>query len=186
MTSTDAPAVEIGHLDYAFGVGEAMDTAQRMELGWASARRLVEETGRLGLGPGFVAGAWTDHASIAGPDDLVAAVVHQAGIIQRAGGIPIILSMPWLSQHGCDEPTYRAVYGAIIAAYPVAVITCFGAPASPRIYGRVFTAWGLAGVVGPWVAGWLYDTSGDYQRALTIAVVSSVIAAAVGLKVAHR
>jgi hypothetical protein len=102
--------------EHGFGVGEAMDTAQRMELGWASARRLVEETGRLGLAGGFVAGAWTDHASIAGPDDLVAAVVHQAGIIQRAGGIPIILSMPWLSEHGCDEATYRAVYGAIIAA----------------------------------------------------------------------
>jgi len=39
-------------------------------------------------------------------------------------------------------------YGAIIAIYPVAVVDVFGTLAAPRIYGQVFTAWGLAGLVG--------------------------------------
>ena len=45
---------------------------------------------------------------------------------------------------------------------------------SARIYGRVFTAWGAAGLLGPWLAGVLFDLSGDYRIAL-------LVAAAIGL-----
>jgi len=65
-------------------------------------------------------------------------------------------------------------YGAIITLYPVAVAERFGARAAARIYGRVFIAWGLAGLAGPWTAGLLYDRGGDYTGA-------TLLAAAVGL-----
>jgi OFA family oxalate/formate antiporter-like MFS transporter len=65
-------------------------------------------------------------------------------------------------------------YGAVITLYPVAVAERFGADAAARIYGRVFTAWGLAGLAGPWTAGLLYDRDGDYSAA-------TLLAAAVGL-----
>lgn len=97
-----------------FGIGEAMDTAQRMEIGWESARRLIEGTADLNLPSGFVAGAWTDHTTVNGPADLVDAVVYQAGFIQQAGGIPLILSMPWLSVNTCDAQIYVDVYTSII------------------------------------------------------------------------
>ncbi len=64
-------------------------------------------------------------------------------------------------------------YGAIIALYPVAVIAHFGAQASSRVYGRVFTAWGLVGLLGPWLAGVLYDVTGGYTVAIVVAAVSS-------------
>lgn len=35
--------------------------------------------------------------------------------------------------------------------------------------GRVFTAWGPAGLAASWVAGWIYDRSGDYVYALLLA-----------------
>jgi len=66
-------------------------------------------------------------------------------------------------------------YGAIIAVYPVAVTDIFGALAAPRIYGQVFTAWGLAGLLGPWFSGWLFDLTGTYTVALLFAVLLSGI-----------
>lgn len=66
-------------------------------------------------------------------------------------------------------------YGAIIAVYPVLVADIFGTLAAPRIYGQVFTAWGLAGLLGPWMSGWVFDQTGTYNVALLIAVLLSGI-----------
>lgn len=66
-------------------------------------------------------------------------------------------------------------YGAIIAVFPVAVADVYGALAAPRIYGQIFTAWGLAGLFAPWVSGWLFDQTGTYTVALLIAVLLSGI-----------
>jgi OFA family oxalate/formate antiporter-like MFS transporter len=66
-------------------------------------------------------------------------------------------------------------YGAIIAVYPVAVSQWFGALAAPRIYGQVFTAWGLAGLLGPWVSGWFFDLTGSYAVSLLLAILLSMI-----------
>jgi OFA family oxalate/formate antiporter-like MFS transporter len=60
-------------------------------------------------------------------------------------------------------------YGAIIAIYPVATSEIFGLASSARAYGQIFTAWGLAGLLGPWFSGWLFDRSGSYLFALLIA-----------------
>jgi len=64
-------------------------------------------------------------------------------------------------------------YGAIIAVYPVAVVDVFGALLAAKIYGQVFTAWGLAGLLGPWLSGWLYDFTGTYTAAILIAALLS-------------
>jgi len=69
-------------------------------------------------------------------------------------------------------------YGALIAVYPVAVSDRFGPRASARIYGRVFTAWGLAGLVGPWGAGTLFDTFGNYSLAMALASAISLVSLA--------
>ncbi len=70
-------------------------------------------------------------------------------------------------------------YGAIIAAYPAAIAVTHGAVAGIRIYGRVFTAWGTAGLLAPLVAGALYDWSGDYRAALLIAGTLGLFSGAV-------
>lgn len=67
-------------------------------------------------------------------------------------------------------------YGAIIAVFPVAVADLYGAQAAPRIYGQLFTAWGLAGLLGPWASGWLFDRTASYTAPVLIAVVLSGIA----------
>lgn len=64
-------------------------------------------------------------------------------------------------------------YGAIIAIVPVAVANQYGEQASARIYGQIFTAWGLAGLVGPWVGGRVFDQSASYNLSILIAVALS-------------
>ena len=68
-------------------------------------------------------------------------------------------------------------YGAIIAAYPATIAKMFGTLDSPRIYGRVFTAWGSAGLCAPWLAGYLFDRTGGYSAALTTAAAFGVVSA---------
>ena len=66
-------------------------------------------------------------------------------------------------------------YGAIIALYPVVVSSVFGKLSSARIYGQIFTAWGLAGLVAPTISGLIYDHLGNYSVSLLVAILLSAI-----------
>ncbi|MAC20029.1 MAG: dihydrodipicolinate synthase family protein [Phycisphaerae bacterium] len=100
--------------DTGMGIAEAMDTAQRFNLGWTAAKRLIELTGELRLASGFCAGAGTDHlASAETPSRIIEGVVEQIHVIRAAGGVPVILPMPRLCELGCGEDDYVEVYGDI-------------------------------------------------------------------------
>lgn len=64
-------------------------------------------------------------------------------------------------------------YGALTAAVPVEVLRKSGTIGFGRDYGKVVTAWGLAGVAGPVTAGYLYDMTGGYSTSLSVAAVLS-------------
>lgn len=68
-------------------------------------------------------------------------------------------------------------YGLMATGYPVAVHHFFGSDRFGPVYGHVFTAWGVAGLVAPFAAGWLFDRTGDYRLALQIATASAVVSA---------
>jgi hypothetical protein len=68
-------------------------------------------------------------------------------------------------------------YGAHIATFPVAIRRTFGAASFAWAYGWVFTAWGIAGIAAPWLAGALFDPSTGYQMAF----VAAMAVAALGL-----
>ena len=102
-------------LDQGFRVAEAMDTAQRFQLGYPAARRLIRLCGELSGDRGFIAGASTDHLdAVDGPDDLVDGTLEQMTTIRGHGGMPIVLPMPWLTANAADEETYVDVYGRIV------------------------------------------------------------------------
>jgi MFS family permease len=72
-------------------------------------------------------------------------------------------------------------YGGIIAAYPATIAKVFGAKNSSQIYGRVFTAWGLAGLVAPWLAGKFFAVTGNYSTALWVAAALAALSSATAL-----
>jgi len=67
-------------------------------------------------------------------------------------------------------------YGSIIAVYPVAIASFFG-DKGPQAYGQVFTAWGFAGLLAPWIAGLMYDWRGGYGLAMVIAASIALLSA---------
>ena len=75
------------------------------------------------------------------------------------------------------------VYGAVIAVYPFAVNRLFGERRYPAAYGRVFTAWGLAGLLGPLGAGTAFDSSGGYTVPLLLAAVAALCSAFVARRI---
>jgi len=98
-----------------FGIAEAMDTAQRFEIGWRNAERLIRGCGALNTAHGFVAGAGVDHLdAVNSQSDLVDGVAFQARTIQEAGGIPILLPLLWLTENRASEEDYVTVYTEIV------------------------------------------------------------------------
>ena len=77
-------------------------------------------------------------------------------------------------------------YGATIARYPAITLSYFGPSQMARSYGRVFTAWGVAGLVAPWAAGRLYDLDGDYTTSCLVATGVVLIAAATAAMMPRR
>jgi OFA family oxalate/formate antiporter-like MFS transporter len=69
-----------------------------------------------------------------------------------------------------------AVYGATITVFPSSISRIFGLHGGVIVYGRIMTAWGLAGLVGPALAGMTYDITGSYSPALYIAAVGAIVA----------
>jgi len=67
-------------------------------------------------------------------------------------------------------------YGGTIASWPPVIAKRVGMDQSAKVYGRVFTAWGMAGLAGPWLAGTLYDGTGAYAIALGVAALFAGLA----------
>jgi OFA family oxalate/formate antiporter-like MFS transporter len=70
-----------------------------------------------------------------------------------------------------------ACYGTQLSVFPSATADFYGTRYLGLNYGLLFTAWGVAGIVGPILAARVYDTSGgDYRYAFFGASVLAVIA----------
>ncbi|MEM8729184.1 MAG: hypothetical protein AAGF79_04625 [Pseudomonadota bacterium] len=61
-------------------------------------------------------------------------------------------------------------YGQLAATTPLLVKAQVGAAQFSTAFGWVFTGWGVAGLAGPWTAGWLLDATGTFQYSLTICI----------------
>jgi OFA family oxalate/formate antiporter-like MFS transporter len=70
-------------------------------------------------------------------------------------------------------------YGAMAGAYPAVVAQLYGAAEASRVYARVFTSWGIAGLAGPYVGGLLFDRAGTYDAALVAGACAAALAAVV-------
>jgi MFS family permease len=70
-------------------------------------------------------------------------------------------------------------YGLASGGYPAALGIYFGVERYGRYLGLLITAWGVAGLSGPWLAGWLYDLSGAYALACVVGLAAAVLGLAI-------
>jgi OFA family oxalate/formate antiporter-like MFS transporter len=68
-------------------------------------------------------------------------------------------------------------YGANLSVFPSATKDYFGLRNFGVNYGFISTAWGVGGILGPMLSGYIYDTSKNFRDAYLIAAVCLLIAA---------
>jgi MFS family permease len=66
-------------------------------------------------------------------------------------------------------------FGAGTSCYPVTLAHHYGVARVPAILGRVCTAYGVAGLAAPFIAGALHDLNGNYTLAILIAAIVGVV-----------
>lgn len=76
-------------------------------------------------------------------------------------------------------------YGAVSSAYPAAAGHYYGPARLGHVYGRLFTAWGAAGLIAPIAAGLVFDLTGNYTIVLLAAAVAAAGSAATALLLPH-
>ena len=69
-----------------------------------------------------------------------------------------------------------SLYGAVIAIYPTLVSHIVGNNLSAVVYGKVFTAWGTAGLISPSLAGWLFEKNNNYDASIILTLTISIVA----------
>ena len=76
-------------------------------------------------------------------------------------------------------------YGALFALFPSATADFYGIKNLGVNYGLVFTAWGLAGIIGPLLAGWVVDTTGSYHISYLVCAGLLIIASGLTFFTTH-
>jgi OFA family oxalate/formate antiporter-like MFS transporter len=157
MSSVFAGLMAIGH-----AAGIAMAQGADAELAaWAAV--IVGVGSALG---GFAAG-W---------------LVDRWGVFRFLVGLPLLSAVALLALGAAPGAAATLAllaivgfgYGSIIAVYPIAISICFGERGA-RAYGRVFIAWGFAGLLAPWCAGLVFDLRGGYEPAMLLAALVALI-----------
>jgi OFA family oxalate/formate antiporter-like MFS transporter len=62
-------------------------------------------------------------------------------------------------------------YGSLASAVPMAIVKSYGAERLSFVYGRLFTAWGAAGLLAPYLGGIFFDVTGNYGATLTTSLI---------------
>ena len=74
-------------------------------------------------------------------------------------------------------------YGTIFTLFPATTADFYGVKNLGVNYGLVFTGFGVAGVIGPMLAGKIRDTFGNYHNAFTISAIMLLVGAVLAFAV---
>ena len=69
-------------------------------------------------------------------------------------------------------------FGATATVYPVTIVAYYGVQQLAPVYGRIMLAYGVAGLIAPWMAGALFDWEKSYSWSLVIAGLFALLAVA--------
>lgn len=141
----------------------------------------MDDRGRLALAGGNLAGRLVAGAV----SDRVGRVPALGGALLLVGGS--LLGLVILGPVG-QLAAYLGVgtgYGALSALVPAAIADLVGRRRFASVYGRVFTAWGSAGLAGPLAGGWLLDRGSGVPTAVGVVSLLLIPAAAATLALAR-
>ncbi len=69
-------------------------------------------------------------------------------------------------------------YGAVLSVFPVITADYYGVKHLGANYGLTFIAWGIGGILGPQIAGSVFDATGSYKNAYYLAFAMLMVATA--------
>ena len=130
------------------------------------------------LGAAFVAGGnWMGRFCAGWASDYIPVrQVLLVALLLITGALSMVLTVGSPATVIAALAVVGAGYGVLASAYPIAVGRYFGPSKVGAIYGKLFTAWGVAGIAGPWIAGWMFEATGSYREALMVAAAAAVVA----------
>jgi MFS transporter, OFA family, oxalate/formate antiporter len=93
---------------------------------------------------------------------------------QAFGAISLVALLAWPSPGVAVAAMSGACigYGLLSGSYAAAMVHYYGPAMFGRMTGRFYTAWGVAGILGPWVAGLVFDKTGGYTLAIVLAAAA--------------
>jgi OFA family oxalate/formate antiporter-like MFS transporter len=77
-------------------------------------------------------------------------------------------------------------FGGTLAIFPSATADSFGTKYLGVNYGLMFTAYGVAGIIGPMIGALVHDVSGAYVYAFLVAAILSAMASLLSLTVTTK
>jgi OFA family oxalate/formate antiporter-like MFS transporter len=123
----------------------------------------------VGNGLGRFFGSWLS-------DRLPARWFLSLVLLAGGAGLLAIIGFPQITVALLALLTLGLGYGAMAGSYPMVISHIYGIAMVSRVYGRVFTAWGIAGVMSPLLAGALFDRAGDYRMAIVLGACAAICA----------
>jgi MFS family permease len=118
---------------------------------------------------GFLSDRW-GRAKLFVPACLLAALATGGLLMAEAGAIPLGLAVFFVLGSGLG-------FGLAVPLLPAAAADTFQGRHYGAIQGLINLGFALGGAASPWLAGYLYDTSGSYRSSEVLMVISLVIAA---------
>ena len=147
-----------------------------------SAATIVSVIGLASSASRFGGGSWGDR-------------IGRVRMICVALALMLITSLLWWENAGGPNlwgvgvyyvvaALFGITYGLSIALLPTVIADSFGNKEISRIIGIIYTAFALAGLLAPTVAGLLRDRFGNYNAALTICIVlcAATLGASAGIR----
>jgi MFS family permease len=115
----------------------------------------------------IVSGTLIDHVS-------ARAILAIAGLISLAAQV-FLAAAPAPANAVIALSIVGLAYGMTASGYPAAVSHIFGHERVSAVFGRVFTAWGVAGLLAAPLGGYIFDRTGGYGISLWIGAGAAVL-----------
>jgi len=194
---TPAPASKSAATTYEFRPGEVLRTPSfylmwvGYALGCSAGMMVISQLVPFAKSVGIAAGALTIMTMVVGAFGSAAGRILSGWMSDKLGRINVLrmmigismIAMPVLYAAGGNiAMLYLAVfvvywcYGTQLSVNGAATSNFWGTKNAGINYGMLFTAWGVAGIIGPRIGATLFDKYHNYQAAFYTAAVLAAVA----------